>query len=136
MEPLGASHHGLNTVWGEEASTWLSEHSWVERSPEAALLCHVFTLRFGSGLEGISEPWAALEVVLGLCMCVLLIHYGIQRAKAWSKKQQLLRRCLKQKRTDRTSNPDVSNWTKLYINSLKLFTESKRKRNTKNCFSV
>lgn len=57
-------------------------------------------------------------------------------AKAWSKKQELVRKCLKLKRTDRTSNPDVSNWTKLYINSLKLFTESKRKRDTKDYFSV
>lgn len=83
MELLGASHRGLNTVWGEKATagTRLPEHSWVERSPEAALLCHVFTLRFGSGLEGISEPWAALRVVLGMCMCVLLIHYGIQGQK-------------------------------------------------------
>lgn len=82
-ELLGASRCGLNTVWGEKASTgtWLLEHSWVERSPEAALLCHVFTLRFGSGFEGISEPWEALRVVLGLCICVLLIHYGIQKAK-------------------------------------------------------
>lgn len=51
------------------------------RSPEAALLCHVFTLRFGSDFEGISEPWEAPRVVLGLCICVLLIHYGIQKAK-------------------------------------------------------
>lgn len=59
MELLGASHHRLDTVWGEKASTdtRLPEHSWVERSPEATLLYHVFTLRFESGLEGISEPW-------------------------------------------------------------------------------
>lgn len=54
-------------------------------------------------------------MVLGLCVCVLLMHYGIQRAKVWSKKQQLVRRCLKLKRTDSTSNPDVSNWTKQVV---------------------
>lgn len=53
----------------------------MERSPEAALLCHVFTLGFGSGLEGISEPWEALRAVLGLRMHVLSMQYGIQKAK-------------------------------------------------------
>lgn len=57
--------------------------SWVERSPagDTAILCHVFILRFGSGLEGISEPWEALRAVLRLCMRVLSIQYGTQKAK-------------------------------------------------------
>lgn len=65
--------------------------------------------------RGHLKPWEALRVVLGLCMGVLLMHYGIQSAKAWSKKQQLVQRCLKLKRTDGASNPDVSNWTKQVV---------------------
>lgn len=45
--------------------------SWGERSPEALLLCYIFTFSFESGLEGISEPGEALQVVLELCMHVL-----------------------------------------------------------------
>lgn len=65
MDLPGASRHGLNFISIYHAASRLPACSWVERSPEAALLCHVFILRFGSGLEGISEPWGGMEGLIG-----------------------------------------------------------------------
>lgn len=83
MKLPAASQHGLNIVWGEKASTGtrLPACSWVERSPEAALLCHVFTWRFGSGLEGISEPWGVSREILGLRMQLYVLSMEFRRQK-------------------------------------------------------
>lgn len=68
MQLPGASHWALHAAWGEQASTGAQEpglpmHSWVESSPEAALLCLHFEvwilpwghLRAPGGTEGSIE---------------------------------------------------------------------------------
>jgi len=90
----------------------------VERSPEAALLSRVLTLRFGSGLGGISEPLEALREVLGLST-----QYGIQKAKLklLAKETAISGEVLKtreNRQTEQVTQRHPTGQNKLCINSL------------------
>lgn len=84
MQLPGASHQGLNAAWGEQVSTGAQEpglpaHSWVESSPEAALLC----LRF----EVWIWPWGHLRA-LGGTECSIEAVYACAISSIWNSERE------------------------------------------------